>query len=72
MNDDNCVVNLVDDIWCIMEDNNFHIQEIAKMWGKDIEVVEQFLNHIDPTILTVKDLLELAALLGKRLVIKFE
>jgi hypothetical protein len=71
-NDLSCIVNLVEDIWCIMEDNGFHMLDIAEMWKKDIEVVEQFLVHDDPTILTVKDLLELAALLGRRLVVTFE
>ena len=71
-NDLCCIVNLVEDIWCIMEDNGFHMLDIAEMWKKDIEVVEQFLVHDDPTILTVKDLLELSALLGRRLVVTFE
>jgi tRNA A58 N-methylase Trm61 len=72
LNDMSCIVNLVEDIWCVMEEKGYHTFDIAELWRKDIEVVEQFLVHDDPTILTVKDLLELAAFLGKRLVVTFD
>ena len=71
-NDVSCINRLVDDICVIMADAGFNGLDIVKMWNKPNDVVEQFLIYNDPTILTVKDLLELAALLGRRLVIKFE
>jgi hypothetical protein len=67
-----CIVNLVEDIWYAMEQKNLHILDIAELWEKDVAIVNNFLVHDDPTDLTVKDLLRLAAILEKRLIVTFD
>lgn len=72
MEDNEGIRKLVDDIWDIMEVRGFLMVDIADMWDKPIEVVEQFLHHYEPGYLTLGDLLKLATVLERRLVVSFE
>lgn len=72
VDDNEGIKNLVDDIWIIMEFRGLLIADIADMWDKPFEVVEQFLHHYETGYLTLVDLVKLATILDRRLVVSFE